>query len=295
LPVVHNSVNVVFGVAEGAKRDPRGYGVPGLVKFAKSLFATGFDGIVVIASDALELISRDLQRIFGDKRIFVFDIAQYRVGRLKDLHAKELRYHLYREWAMRFTNESTRIMLTDVRDVYFQENPFSDVYFTNVPDDTNLYLFEESEKKTLGTSEHCGKWIDTCFGAQVTERLYDKKIICSGTSMGSPQGIVGYTTVMLNEMASPQSLKKCHSPLHDQAFHNVLYYDGVFEKEFENLNIHVFQQGDGPANNIGISPVYKNFIQGDTVLNRNGIPSALVHQYDRHPSLIQKARSLMKE
>lgn len=296
LPIIADPVDVIFGVAEGVSKDPKGYGVPGLTKFMGSLFRTGFDGYVIIATDGLSdhHTKTQFMKKFGREKVFFLDVGHYRVGRFQNLHAKELRYYLYRRWASQFVHNETRILVTDVRDVYFQKNPFDSHYFPEETQGRDLYLFEESEAKTLGTSAHCGKWIQTCFGRDVLTEIGDKRILCSGTSMGSPSGLITYTSMMLDAIASPQSLENCHTPLHDQAFHNYLYYQGMLSKK---LSIHVFQQGEGPANNIGISPVYANAIdvENKVLYNRDGYPSALVHQYDRHEPLLIHARSLMIE
>lgn len=294
IPLVPYATTVIMGVAEGSARDPRGYGLEGLLRFGQTLYHTGFDGFMIIATDLPESgpEMETLAKVFNEKKAYFLNVNLFRVGRFVDLTAKELRYYMYRYWASQFLNEDTKIIITDVRDALFQENPFDSVYWEDSPPETNLWLFQESPIMNLGNSSFNSQWLSTCFGGDFLGQVRNELVLCSGTSAGSPSAIVKYATGMINEMSSPERLQKCHRPIHDQAFHNYLYYNGNLSKY--GLNIHVFEQGKGPANNIGKKPVYDFFSENFYVLNQDGVNSALVHQYDRHADILVRMKKFAR-
>lgn len=293
LETVAEPTQVVMGVSEGAKSDPRGYGVKGIMKFAKSLFDTGFDGYVVIATDHFSKVAPAVVEMIRsqydiEKRLILINVDDYRIGFLHDMHPKELRYYLYALWSAKFTGEGTKVLITDVRDVVFQNNPFDRVYWAEAERDKDLFFFYESEAITLGNSDYNSKWIKRCFGQDVLSELYDNYVICSGTTVGTAKSIERYSRRMVLEMASNQ-WTKCRRDTHDQIFHNYLYAKGEFGP------VQVFRQGHGPANSIGKTPKY-DFIDpaSSTVLNEDGTPSALVHQYDRHVPVRERVRAFIR-
>jgi hypothetical protein len=78
--------------------------------------------------------------------------------------------------------------------------------------------------------------------------------------------------------------------------HNFLLYSGILHRIFAN-RIEVFEQGQGPANTLGGFFGERKLVQLNlteagifrekkktekiTVFNWNGVPSPIVHQYDR--------------
>ena len=97
----------------------------------------------------------------------------------------------------------------------------------------------------------------------------------------------------------------------DQGFHNYLYYSGKLRNAKRIRSITVFDQGRGIVNNMGAMRTKDlsewgngNMVQekGDqvTVLNWDGKPSPVVHQFDRFKLLSEfvykrKTKELQKE
>jgi hypothetical protein len=66
------------------------------------------------------------------------------------------------------------ILLADVRDVFFQSNPFE-----NLPEEEYLYAFTEDPGITIEKEEHHINMILKLFGQETLEQFTGKKIICS--------------------------------------------------------------------------------------------------------------------
>lgn len=278
------AVNVVMGYAEGAAKDPRGYGKVGLSKFILSLVNTGFSGYIILATDASADIQQYLINRFSEHKLVLFSVSDLRIGFLRDLHPKELRYYMYNQWSRVFDHPDSRVFVTDVRDVFFQANPFDSLYWNESAVGTELFFFEEPVP--ISGSKFNSDWIKACFGKDVLNQIEMQTVLCSGTSAGSPRAIQNYTATMVTEMALP-SRKNCRNPIHDQSFHNFLYYTNRF-----GYPAHLFAQGEGPAINLAIEPSYAYF-ENATVLNKDGNPAALVHQYDRQPQVLDVLRRFM--
>ena len=81
----------------------------------------------------------------------------------------------------------------------------------------------------------------------------------------------------------------------DQGFHNYLYYTNKLANAETIRSIVVFDQGRGAINNLGAMRTKPLEEWGDvlkaeneynmTVLNWDGTPSPVVHQFDRHKVL----------
>lgn len=288
LGLVYEQSQVVMGIAEGAKRDQWGYGAKGVSRFCQSLFDSGFDGFVVIATDASEQQKRQLARKFSGHKLILLNLDDTRAGFVKSIHAKELRYYLYYQWARMFLHPQTLFLLTDIRDVYFQENPFGQRFWKDIDTTADLFFFAESDSIVIGNSTFTSSWVRNCFGRSELERLSNRPVLCSGTTFGTTNAIRSYSKLMIDFMASPPRAE-CRKPIHDQVFHNFLHYNGLF-----GVRTRVFAQGEGPANNIGQQPTYKFFDEvSKKVLNRDGTASALVHQFDRYEQLRKLSKQMI--
>jgi hypothetical protein len=215
-----------------------------------------------------------------------------------------LRYEIY--WLMLLPiSRQSWILLVDARDTYFQLNPF-----TSVPRETDttqesglLYFFGENVDATrLGQSKSNRKWLQAAYGDVVTTILQDKPTICSGATMGEQIALETYIRAMVGESDTTGTVLAGA----DQGFHNYLYYSYKFQYTSTIHTIVVFDQGQGIVNNMGalrtkplqewgngkiiqitIDPNESNPRKKESymVLNWDGTPSPVVHQFDRHPKL----------
>ena len=225
----------------------------------------------------INLPSRMLKtgRAFVAKRL----PSLYAVNLVSLLHdIARSRYIHYLRYLDRNPGRFTHILLTDVRDVAFQADPFE-----GAPARC-LWLFRENARQRLGREPFNRSWIETLYGARELEQIGANYITCSGTTLGSTDLIVSYLEQMTVEVIR---LTPKYFGLGlgggDQAIHNRLYRTGHFpEAELKN-------NYEGPVATLHYeTPDEFRFDDAGRLLNFDGSPVALLHQYDRHPILVEK-------
>lgn len=215
------------------------------------------------------------------------------------------RYEMY--WLMALPYQAQQwLMLIDSRDAYFQTNPFADVPRKTDPTGQSglLYFFGENAEATrIGASKMNRKWLTYAYGDVVANTLKDRPIVCSGATMGEQVAIETYLRAMVAE--SDETGTRIYGA--DQGFHNYLYYSHKLGNADTIHAIVVFEQGMGIVNNLGamrtkpLSEWGNGKILGQVkdvdaednsmilqVLNWDGTPSPVLHQYDRHSELTQE-------
>ncbi|KAL7514188.1 hypothetical protein ACHAXN_011417 [Cyclotella atomus] len=208
------------------------------------------------------------------------------------------RYEMYWIWSLQY-EASSRILILDVRDSYFQSNPF--VFFeqsATSDHECSLDLFEENrEAVNIGKSSYNSKWVKTAYGNNIYETMSDKPVICSGSTMGGQKAIELYTRATVAQFDK----NKCKQVGCDQGFHNFLYYDpsGVFNSELtkNKCKVNVHKQGEGAVNNLAAMRTSSlrsqgvlidgngSFEDGFAVVNSDKTLSPVVHQFDRDNEL----------
>jgi hypothetical protein len=159
-----------------------------------------------------------------------------------------IRYDLYQYW-LPYYNESSMILIIDFRDVFFQSNPFAKwgVYSARTKLPYELQFFAENPIFNIGNCSVHERWISTCFGKEAHKALDSSPIICSGSTLGSKEGMQHYLHVMLSSMS--KHYEHCFLHGNDQGHHNYLYYNGYFNSDLGNPV--VYPQGRGIVNTIG--------------------------------------------
>lgn len=208
------------------------------------------------------------------------------------------RYEIYWIMAHNYQKE-VWMLLVDARDTVFQTNPFVDVPRQTDPSGASglLYYFGENMDATrLGLSKMNKKWLKNAYGTATSEMLKDNPTICSGATMGEQIAIETYLRAMVAEADETGTVLMGS----DQGFHNRLYYSSKLLNADKIHDIVVFDQGTGIVNNLGAlrtqaletwgnGKIVKTTQQdGQTiyqVLNWDGTPSPVVHQFDRHKAL----------
>lgn len=206
------------------------------------------------------------------------------------------RYEIYWILAQNY-NPTSWIFLVDSRDAYFQSNPFATVPRHTDPTSQSglLYFFGENVEATrLGLSKMNSKWLTNSYGSLVEQALKDKPIVCSGATMGEQVALDAYVKAVVAESDDTGVVLLGA----DQGFHNYLYYSHKLANAHAIHDIVVFDQGTGIVNNLGAMRTRALNTWGNgklvsvsddkkvtTVLNWDGTPSPVVHQYDRHKEL----------
>lgn len=232
-----------------------GYNLETYQRFVGSLRKTGYEGniILVVSPD----IGNESSDYLNSKNVVMHrvtyvkcshpvnaDIAAKDPSEIKNSHTKELVTcvepypELKHRWA-RFPllgdllrkcggqeNPETTcggpVLVTDVRDTFFQRNPFG----PEAPRVVGLQLF--AEHYTIRTTHWLVDWpVGDCKGVH-----YDEPMICSGTTIGTRQAMLDYIEIFHQEMKTWMADEKCccfETNGDDQSMHNYLYYSGMLE------------------------------------------------------------------
>jgi len=263
--------------------------------FFSSLFRTGYSGKLVVFSSSVDLMSKQLMEDSGAQvtpflftgrhvrnslarpwtcwkllfKILPSEEVRRSIAR-RVFHLFYLRHLLYLRY-LEQNSEIQRVLMCDSRDVYFQENPFSDW------PGTGLHAFEEDRSIEIGDCPHHAKWIRTLSGESMFERLRNLPRVCAGTIMADRDSAICFLKQMLKLSYSAQSLEAYDG---DQGLYNILIHERLIPNitTHENAISSVLTIGSMPSESLRVDE--SDFlIRGD----KSRIP--ILHQYDRNPDI----------
>ena len=167
----------------------------------------------------------------------------------------------------------SKVLLSDVRDVVFQSDPFAGW-------DRGLYVGMESPALTIATEPFDREWMLDAYGEAMLARIGHCQVSCSGVTFGDGESIRRYIDQILAEtLRLPFS--KMKTRIYDQAFHNKLLHEG------ELADVHLCQPLSSFIATLGcLDPSAFTLAEG-FLLNEDGHPAPIVHQYDRHSVLVK--------
>ncbi|RMH77362.1 MAG: hypothetical protein D6680_05590 [Cyanobacteria bacterium J007] len=184
------------------------------------------------------------------------------------------RYLLYYLYLSDCSQPYDNVMLTDVRDVIFQRNPFD----FEIGD--RLCCFLEDETKSLGSCEVNSTWLREGYGQHVLDEIGDRRISCAGTIIGSRRAILEYLeTVVDNTIELKQHVWGI-----DQAVHNYTVQMGTLK------NVVFYENFCGPVLTLHYANAEQlQFDPDGWLVNADGSIVNVLHQYDRlSPEMRQK-------
>jgi hypothetical protein len=104
-------------------------------------------------------------------------------------HVTQMRFEYYWAWS-NFYSPTSRILVSDVRDVYFQLDPFSVLPIGRRLDRSMQVFVEDPTMFTLKNQRANAGWILESRGESVLEEIGDNPIVCSGTTVGGQIAMV---------------------------------------------------------------------------------------------------------
>ena len=241
-----------------------GYNAAQMAPFLLSLRETGYKGDVALCVSYSDLNANDgaIMTSWGAT------LEPFDTWRFMPIDIQLSRYLKYYEFLS--SRRYDYILLTDTRDVIFQKDPFE------VDMSRNLYCFLEKDGMGIGDCISNSQWVKAGFGIKKLNELYNKPISCSGTTMGSYNGIMQYLTAVIQATGLLDSAALKVKGM-DQGIHNVLIHDNIL-KDFvlmENQK-HINTMCYVPKEDISLSP------EG-IVVNKDGSVSNIIHQYTYSP------------
>ena len=159
------------------------------------------------------------------------------------------------------------VLITDVRDVFFQDDPFRD------PLPASLVAFLEAPKMIYGQEPlYNDPWVRTNYNDATLERLVGNGISCCGTVMGTSVAMLDYLRSFCAE------IKKLTSPAHgaDTSIHNVLVRE-ILKDRFtvmDNLSGAVGTLGNESFEQLKLN-------SKGLIIGKDGRPVPAIHQYEK--------------
>ena len=227
---------------------------------------------LMFAEGLSERTSRKIQE-YG---VIMIDIPE----KFRNACINNYRWTLIRDYLREHGKEYKMILSIDVRDAIFQKDLFAEyVEYDN-------YLGMATECDLIRDNECNTTWNIHQFGQEVYDRIKDNLVICSGTVWGTSRTFLTFSEIMHKVMFSKEYLEKYPSiEVWDQpAMDFIIYTDLVKQLGADcKLLVSSIESGNVMTTVKDISNVP---IKDDMILNYIGEVPAVVHQYDRHESLV---------
>jgi|ERR1019366_1137885 hypothetical protein len=193
------------------------------------------------------------------------------------MHPRCARHFFYQSCLQEWGGSYSQMMLTDVRDVLFQADPFA----FELPD--GLCVFLENRSRTIGSCEQNSRAMLRAFGRATLREMSDQSIVSTGTTFGTTAAIREHLARVTRILCE----KKERKPI-DKAVHNYLVHKEPPAK------LHRFENFSGPVLTMGgIDPARLQFNDRGQIISPGGHVINILHQYDRHPELAQKLVSAL--
>jgi len=276
-----------------------------LTPFVESLRSTGYAGDCVLFSTSTNrstiayLHERGIQTIpfyypaIRNHQLLLYGWSLWKFL-LSRLQSRELQLKLARiVWDLFFIRflfarnfikahpEYSQIMLTDVRDVVFQSDPFE---WMN--DQKRVFCFEEMTGRTIGECPSNSRMVREVFGEEGWQKMQKFQISCAGVTFGTRVELLGYLERFLDLALGALSLRPCSGS--DQGVHNRIVH-------VENLPYLKLLDNEGPVFTMGCMPrdlIHVN--AGGAVINNEGKVYPVLHQYDRLPELAKRFQAVQE-
>lgn len=193
-------------------------------------------------------------------------------------------------------NRYNLVVTTDVRDVVFQRDPFTDL-------DQHLYAYgssfvASSECIKIGNERWNANNITKCFGTDIFNTIRDQEVLNVGILSGRQDAVAAICSLVYELSLSRKDW------VADQAAYNYLLHTST---PLMHSNVYISKLADAYSLNAHVTskpdqldqfrpyltdkPPYFDETDGQ-IKNNEGVPFAIVHQYDRVPEWALHFRNL---
>jgi hypothetical protein len=177
-----------------------------------------------------------------------------------------LRHGYYHDFLAADPARFDQVLLCDVRDVVFQDDPFGEAV-------EGLELFLEDPSHQFNTNDFNGRWLRRLEGDTFAREHATDTPSCAGTVAGTTAAVLAYLGAMRAEI----SWRRIPMGSHDQGVHNALILKGRLAQA------KVFPNGTGRVLTMGGMAEAHVDAEGH-IFGPDGSKPAVVHQYDRFPA-----------
>ncbi len=254
-----------------------GYDYPFVEPFIKSLKNTGYTGdLVIFTSDTTskttkKFLKRNGAILIGFSTTYPF-IEQYReVFKNIDpaVTINNYRFVLFLQFLLENGDKYQNVMLTDIRDVIFQDEPFS-----KLPNEKICFFLEDPIHNF--THEANYQWLCDATDKETANQLLNQTVSCAGVTIGNTALIIDYLNYLKDKLEYRTELKWGL----DQGIHNSYVY--LVKPE----NMLLYTHDEPVVTNMGAYMPYK-LNSYNQIVNSSDQPYTIVHQYDRFAELLK--------
>jgi hypothetical protein len=183
------------------------------------------------------------------------------------------RFLLYLDYLESLPEKPGWVFLTDCRDLIFQEDIFSRLT------EPGLYCFLEATRRTIGDCPVNSQMIRNCFGEQAVKEVSHCEVSCSGTVLGDYASVRAYLCAIAEHALKVRKMQMTSGD--DQGLHNYLVHKRIVP------GVRLVENAAGPVGTLGATPAAEIRQSPEhLVLQADGRPYAVIHQYDRHPCIV---------
>lgn len=238
-----------------------------IAPFLNSLAATAYQGCVVLYVNNLSGETLRAIQAYGVE-------TRPAAGFLKRNMDQQLtRYLMYFDFLSEYPNALNFVMFSDVRDVIFQADP-SGITQSKTP---GFHVFLESAHVPIDREGSNLRWLHDAYGQDVAAVIGAMPICCSGITIGDHAGMLAYTGMMIDEMRQQSSGMRIRGV--DQGIHNFILW-------MRRPALAVIHQNADHVLTLGVGTEASYSIAEDVVTAAAGQIPSIVHQWDRHPELV---------
>jgi len=183
-----------------------------------------------------------------------------------DYHPQNARYFAYRDFLRAYGAQYDRVLLSDVRDVFFQSDPFAVRHPRPV-------CFSLEDTKIMWETVNQG-WVRDIYGEEVLASVAENHVACSGTVLGTVEGIRTYLDTLCTEL---EIRNYDRMKVYDQGIHNYIVWK-------LKPGWGWIDRGDSIVSTVGCTSPDRIEILDDLAIVDGRVPP-VVHQWDRHEML----------
>lgn len=259
-----------------------GYDYPFVQPFLKSLKSIQFNGdLIIFVSNTVSRATKSALIRNGATLIeynatypFIPSYAEEFEDIVPDISISNYRFLLYLKYLTDHTEVYDKILLTDIRDVIFQSDPFQKL------EKNGIYVFLEDAVQTFRESKLNYNWCAAANGYEFAEKVIDKVVSCAGVTIGHTAYILNYLRYMKGKLKNRKELPWAF----DQGIHNGFVYG------LRSPGTVIIDNDAGFVATLGAYQPYLSNERAE-VINSQGKPFSIVHQYDRSGELMTKIKS----
>ncbi len=273
---------IILGIAKGG--DPTD-----LQTFVLSLRKTGYEGDVCLFVDDLapetlhflhehriQLQAFPQRYFIQTRRFFLRFVVDLLPSKLRErgqisfsqyyLKLNDARWACYYDFLRATCGLYTHVMFTDVKDVFFQRQPFDFEWkspFCSFYEDGDFLI--KDEPHTLG-------WLRQGYSAKEVLALQDKRIICSGVTFAEIDAALEYLPIICRQMIRINA-----RGLVDQGVYNYILHNHLLK------SCYLYDYPETPVLHTGLMTAEKlRFNEDGLVVNGSGRVVNVIHQYFKH-------------